>query len=174
MCQIHENYLTKKEEDKFPWSNSAWNKIKLHYKKKKEKKKWKRRAWPGSHCWKNSWTSATTQESKEESYSISRIYKSSQILREKLPVVRALSMPALRPLKSLKTSSTVRGLYGAPTSMASTQFNETEAEKVWNKKKRGGKDWKIFDLWASLRERESVCGRHREMGADLNRNEWTN
>jgi hypothetical protein len=31
-----------------------------------------------------------------------------------LPVVRALTMPARRPLKSLKTSSTVRGLYCAP------------------------------------------------------------
>ena len=35
-----------------------------------------------------------------------------------LPVVRALIMPARRPLKSLKTSSTVRGLYCAPPSIA--------------------------------------------------------
>lgn len=34
------------------------------------------------------------------------------------PVVRALIKPALRPLKSLNTSSTVRGLYGAPPSIA--------------------------------------------------------
>lgn len=91
-------------------------------------------------------------------------------------MVRALSMPALRPLKSLKTSSTVRGLYGAPTSMASTQFNETETEKVWNKKKKeeGKTEKYLTSERVCERERECVWETHREMGADLNRNEWTN
>lgn len=34
------------------------------------------------------------------------------------PVVKALIKPALRLLKSLKTSSTVLGLYGAPPSIS--------------------------------------------------------
>lgn len=39
------------------------------------------------------------------------------IEKEKQPVVRALIIPALLPLKSLKTSSTVRWLYGIAPSI---------------------------------------------------------
>ena len=41
-------------------------------------------------------------------------YEATQKKKKTRPVVRALIIPALRPLKSLKTSSTVRGLYCAP------------------------------------------------------------
>ena len=42
-------------------------------------------------------------------------------------MVRALIKAALRPLKSRKTSSTVRGLYGAPT----TSMVVVKLKKQW-------------------------------------------
>lgn len=42
-------------------------------------------------------------------------------------MVRALIIPALRPLRSLKTSSTVLGLYGAPPSI----FRTIETNKLF-------------------------------------------
>lgn len=63
-------------------------------------------------------------------------------------------MPARRPLKSLKTSSTVRGLYGAPPSMWSSNWRYKPRKSV---PANGGKDGKVFDLWVEKeRERESV------------------
>ena len=68
-------------------------------------------------------------------------------------------MPALRPLESLKTSSTVRGLYGGPPSMppllsaqsvetcgADCSCRESVMECGGRERKRGGKVGEIFDL----------------------------
>lgn len=52
-------------------------------------------------------------------------------------MVRALIMPALRPLKSLNTSSTVRGLYG--TDPASIDIGRSGSFARRREKKKGKK-----------------------------------
>lgn len=55
---------------------------------------------------------------KKQKKKYKKIENSVRERERKKPVVRALIMPALRPLKSRKTASTVRGLDGGPAAAA--------------------------------------------------------
>lgn len=66
-------------------------------------------------------------------------------------------MPALRPLKSLNTSSTVRGLYAPPASISyRTELRERRQDKRVRERKTS--IWPaLWELFVRKREREEIC-----------------
>jgi len=66
------------------------------------------------------------KERKKKKEHIKQQNRKLSIERIEIPVVRALIMPARRPVKSLKTSSTVRGLYCAAPPSIFTMDHSTQ------------------------------------------------